>query len=32
MLLVFIWYFMMKRIRVKSGYVVPELEAQLCLE
>ena len=32
MLLVFIWYFMMKRIRVKSGYVVQELEAQLCLE
>lgn len=31
MLMVFIWYFMMKRIRVKSGYMVPELEAQFCV-
>lgn len=31
MLLVFLWYFMMKRIRVKSSYVVPELEAQFCV-
>lgn len=29
MLLIFVWYFM--RIRVKSGHVVPELEAQFCV-